>query len=323
MWRRSFSILAFLVLGLFLTGWSSQPVSARLAEKRFIGANVSKERWVALPLLMDNIPGELAEIPDLADNEGQNIVSIQPVVERTFVWNPPGETVVPILMYHHVGDFDPSFRYAVSVQSFQEQMKSLQTWGYTTIPIASVIKAMTEGAYLPERPIVITFDDGYMDVYENALPIMQQYGFEGVAYIIAGQVEIGGFMHADQLKELRAAGWEIGSHTYNHVDLRQADTDLQLEIVDAKNDLEALIDGPVDTFAFPYGLTTPYATSLVEQAGFRSAVGLGGFSQHVPATGLYLSRIEVQGDFDLKTFADLLPWVGPPVSDEPFLGLDQ
>ena len=317
------TILAFLVLGTLLTGWPSQQASARLTESDISDAPIPSARWVALPLLIDNIQTKSSELPVETQAEPKENTLPEGLVEKPLHWSLPGEVEVPILMYHHVADFDPAFRYAVPVKSFEEQMHSLHTWGYTAIPIAKLVEALTEGAYLPERPVVITFDDGYMDVYENAFPILQQYGYQGVAYIIAGQVEIGGFMHADQLKELRSAGWEIGSHTYNHLDLRQADTNLQVEIVDAKNDLEALIDGPVDTFSFPYGLTTPYATALVDQAGFQSAVGLGGLSRHVLATRLYLSRIEVQGDFDLNTFANLLPWVGPLGSGDPFDGSDQ
>lgn len=321
--HKPFTILAFVMLGIMLTVWPSQQASARLTESDINDAPVPSTRWVALPLLIDTIQSKSATLPIETQAETSPNPLPDELIERPLHWAPPGEVDVPILMYHHVADFDTPFRYSVPLQSFEEQIQSLHTWGYTAIPIAKLVEALTIGAYLPERPVVITFDDGYMDVYENAFPILQQYGYQGVAYIIAGQVEIGGFMHADQLKELRSAGWEIGSHTYNHLDLRQADTNLQIEIVDAKHDLEALIDGPVDTFSFPYGLTTPYATALVDQAGFQSAVGLGGLSRHVLETRLYLSRIEVQGDINLNTFANLLPWAGPLGSGDPFDGSDQ
>lgn len=321
--NRPVRLLAFLVLGILLTGRPSQSVSASLTEVSLDEIPDQATHWVAIPLLIDNFQVKFDDALAETNIEPQETVTPDVPIEAPLVWNPPGEVEIPILMYHHVADFDPPFRYAVSRQSFEEQMQSLKSWGYTAIPIARLIEAVTVGAFLPERPVVITFDDGYMDVYENAFPIMESFGFQGVAYIIAGQVEIGGFMHADQLKELQSAGWEIGSHTYHHLDLRQSDTNLQIEIIDAKDDLESLIDGPVDTFSFPYGLTTPYATKVVEEAGFTSAVGLGGLSRHVPATQLYLSRIEVQGDFALNTFADLLPWVGPIGSGDPFDGSDQ
>jgi peptidoglycan/xylan/chitin deacetylase (PgdA/CDA1 family) len=319
-------ILVFLVLGIFLTSSPPQAVAARLAESRFEELSDPLAHRLALPLLINDLNGQAAvsTLPSLAEAQEVDAREESRILSRgDWRWHPPGEIQVPILMYHHVGDFDPPFRYAVPLQAFEEQMRSLNAWGYTTISLATMVEALTVGADLPERPIVITFDDGYMNVYEQAFPVMQNYGYQGVAYIIAGQVEIGGFMHADQLKELRAAGWEIGSHTYHHLDLRQAGTNLQVEISEAKNDLETLIDGPVDTFSFPYGLTTPYATRLVEQAGFQSAVGLGGLSRHTLATRLYLSRIEVQGDFALNTFAGLLPWVGPLGSNDPFAGSDQ
>ena len=319
-------ILVVLVLGLLSISWPPQHVSARLTENSLEEIPTSLAHWVAMPLLLDNHQEQVDILIAASKDEDQEInptIASRDLRRGQWRWQPPGDVQVPILMYHHVADFDPSSRYAVSLQAFAEQMQSLNAWGYTTISLTTVVEALTVGADLPERPVVITFDDGYMNVYDHALPVMQKYGYQGVAYIIAGQVEIGGFMHADQLKELRSAGWEIGSHTYHHLDLRLADTNLQIEILDAKRDLEDLSGGPVDTFSFPYGLTTPYATSLVDQAGFQSAVGLGGFSRHTLATRLYLSRIEVQGDFDLKTFAGLLPWTGPIGSNDPFNGLFQ
>jgi peptidoglycan/xylan/chitin deacetylase (PgdA/CDA1 family) len=321
--HRPAKILVFLVLGLLLTSWPPQPASARLTENSLEDGPDPTTHWVALPLLIINRSGQavVPTAPGLA--EPQQEEASTRFTRGVWRWNHPGEVQVPILMYHHVADYDPPIRYAVSLEAFEEQMQSLNVWGYTTISLATLVEALMVGADLPERPIVISFDDGYMNVYEQAFPVMQKYGYTGVAYIIAGQVEIGGFMHADQLKELQASGWEIGSHTYHHLDLRLADTNLQMEIPEAKSDLEQLIDGPVDTFSFPYGLTTPYATSLVDQAGFQSAVGLGGLSRHIPATRLYLSRIEVQGDFDLNTFAGVLPWIGPIGSKGPFVGSDQ
>jgi|GEM_PF-1645379 len=238
-------------------------------------------------------------------------------VERTvfpekpsWLWSPPGEVTVPILMYHHVGQADPSSRYNVTAEAFTAQMQSLRDWGFTTISLSLLVESLQTGAHLPPRPVVISFDDGYLDVYEKAWPVMQAVGFTGVVYIITGQMEIKGYLHADHLKELVSAGWEIGSHTDSHSNLRDSGVNLAAEIDGSKDILESLLGVPVRSFSFPYGLTSPYVTGLVKSAGYQSAVGLGGLSRHVPETQYYLSRIEVQGEFDLHDLAALLPWSG-------------
>jgi hypothetical protein len=86
--------------------------------------------------------------------------------------------------------------------------------------------------------------------------------------------------------------------------------------------LEEVIDIPIATFSFPYGLTSKYVTELVKEAGYQAAVGLGGSFHHTRKTRYYLSRIEVRSNYDLKQFAALLPWSGdlegevPPSSEE-------
>jgi peptidoglycan/xylan/chitin deacetylase (PgdA/CDA1 family) len=82
-----------------------------------------------------------------------------------------------------------------------------------------LIKAITEGADLPPRPLLITFDDGHLNNYTTAFPIMQKYGFTGVLYIVANYMGADQYMNADQIKEMAIAGWEVGSHSISHSDL--------------------------------------------------------------------------------------------------------
>ena len=244
----------------------------------------------------------------------EQVLATTPVPE--WVWNPPGEAIVPILMYHHIAETDSTSQYFVSPSNFELQIKSLKEWGYTSISLSRLAQALEYGAELPPRPVILTFDDGYMDVYENAFPIMQKYGFTGVNYIIVQQLKIGGFQHLEQLKEMLSAGWEVGSHTYSHSDLRKAGVNLTEEITDSKETLETLLEAPVRTFSFPYGTTTKYVKRLVREAGYETAVGLGGSFKHVPKNLYYLSRIEVQGGFNLAQFAELLPWTEPIILPE-------
>lgn len=238
---------------------------------------------------------------------GAQVIAPSPSASQ-WRWHPAGEVIAPILLYHHIGEETSSLRYVVSLGDFEAQMASLQRWGYTTIPLSLLLKALTEGAALPPRPVVITFDDGYREVYTHALPILQRYGFTAAVFVVIGQVGVGKSLTADQIRELAAAGWEIGSHSWSHANLRQSGVNLKHEIGDARLALEQILGEPVTAFAFPYGLTSPYVTRLVQEAGYEVALGLGGSYRHKEKGRYYLSRIEIQGNFDLKAFASLLPW---------------
>lgn len=231
---------------------------------------------------------------------------------RGWEYHPPGEISVPILLYHHIGESQAHPRYFVSPQQFKAQMSSLWKWGYTTIPISLLVRAIQEGAELPPKPVVITFDDGYREVYQEALPVMEQYGFVGTLYVIQDQVGVSGYLNADQLRKLIESGWEIGSHSKTHANLRKAGVNLVEEVINSRLALESLLSTPVLTFSYPYGSASPYLKEYVQQAGYTSAVGVGTLSRHSRNTAYYLSRLEVRGGYDLLDFSRLLRGENPP-----------
>jgi len=249
--------------------------------------------------------------------------AILPSPTPEWIWNSPGEVIAPILLYHHIAVRDPPSRYFLSPEVFEDQMKVLHRWGYTAIPLSLLVQALVDGAELPPRSVVITFDDGYRDVFTHAFPIMRRYGFRGVVYVIAGQVGTGKYMKAGELRELAEAGWEIGSHSWSHPNLRSQSANLPREIVESRLKLEELLHSPLETFAFPYGLTAQYITGLVIDAGYEAAVGLGTSSRHTEKTRYYLSRMEVRSEYDLKQFKALLPWSGIPDNGKPLDDDDQ
>jgi peptidoglycan/xylan/chitin deacetylase (PgdA/CDA1 family) len=225
-----------------------------------------------------------------------------------WVWNPPGEVVAPILLYHHIAEKTPPSRYFLPPQVFEQQILSLQRWGYTVIPLSLLATAIQEGAMLPPKPVVITFDDGYKDVFKQAFPILQQYGYVGAVYPIVKQIGTRGYMDGADLKQLAEAGWEIGSHSWTHTSLRSSTVNLEHEIVDSRKEIKDLLGLPVLSFSFPYGLTSKYVTKQVKEANYQFAVGLGISYRHTEKTLYYLSRIEVRSDYDINEFAALLPW---------------
>lgn len=239
-----------------------------------------------------------------------------PTTSPTFTPSPwpfqgPGAIVCPILLYHRIATPPFPNDYYVTPEAFREQMQALHDWGYTAIPISLLVEAITRGAPLPERPVVITFDDGDITVYTTAFPIMRELGFVGVNYLVANRLEVEGYMNAAQLQELSAAGWEVGSHSMTHADLR-ASHDLDREIRQSRLLLEAALGVPAETFAYPYGLGNENE-SIVEQvrANYVAAVGLGPYLVQNFDRLYYLSRRPVLYGWDLARFAFFLPWSGP------------
>jgi peptidoglycan/xylan/chitin deacetylase (PgdA/CDA1 family) len=225
---------------------------------------------------------------------------------RQWLYHPPGELAVPVLLYHHIAATDNPKRYTVSLENFEAQISSLYGWGYTAIPLSLLVDAVLSGAKLPPRPVVITFDDGYRDIYQYALPVMQRYGYVGTLYVIVDQIGVGGYLSARQIDQLLEQGWELGSHSQTHANLRKLTTSLEKEVAGSRETLEDLFATPVRSFSYPYGSTTPDITRLVKESGYSSAVGLGVSITHRAKNLYYLSRNEVQGTYDLITFAGLL-----------------
>jgi peptidoglycan/xylan/chitin deacetylase (PgdA/CDA1 family) len=222
----------------------------------------------------------------------------------------PGDVIVPILLYHHVGfslDEDESIYY-VFPAAFDQQMNLLYQWGYKTISVELLTRAINQGAELPPKPILLTFDDGGETTYTTALPILQRYGFTGVAYIVYHYVGLTHYMDANQIRALHAAGWEIGSHGLSHRDLTVYPEKQENEIVRSRRQLESLLGVPVISFAYPFGASDESSLGYVEFAGYIAGMGLGNESQQGPKNLLYLSRQVVRGTEDLQAFASHLPW---------------
>ncbi len=228
-----------------------------------------------------------------------------PTSEWTF--HDAGAVTAPIIFYHHVISGDPPNIYCVTTDAFTEQMDYLQSNGYSVIPISLLVTAIKVGANLPDRPIVISFDDGNADIYDNAFPIMHKYGFTGTLYLVVNYLDQDTFLSTDQVVELQNAGWEIGNHSMSHPNLAGMQADLSFQIVNSKKFLAKKFNAPIDTFAYPYGETDPDINSAVANE-YTAAVGLGHSYTHSLADIYYLERIEVNSDTDLSSFASALPW---------------
>jgi len=237
--------------------------------------------------------------------------TVTPTSTTTRVYQGPDAITVPILLYHRIGVSPIDSQYYVPPDKFEDQMKLLHDWEYTVIPIELLVKAIKEGASLPPRPAIITFDDGDISVYETAFPIMQKYGLTGVAYIVGNYMDSDGYMSAEQIKELAAAGWEVGSHSMNHQDLRKIEPALQrFEVVESRKVIEEATGITVDSFAYPFGFMGSTGGEYVHAARYIAAMGLGFTNDQGKSNLFWLQRRDVQGKYDIKQFAAFLPWQG-------------
>jgi peptidoglycan/xylan/chitin deacetylase (PgdA/CDA1 family) len=240
-----------------------------------------------------------------------------PTPTATWIFTEAGRVVAPILLYHHIADVTPTNRYYVSPANFHEQMKALKDWGFTTITPSYLRQVLVNGGDLPDRPVIISFDDGDMDVYDNAYPIMLEYGFIGAFYIVSSRLGADGYVGIDQLKDMVSKGWEIGSHTINHIDLTQNHDYVRDEMLQSRLDIEDALSVTVTSIAYPYGLVDEYVATKAQEYGYFTGMGLGILTEHTWGTLYYLNRREVHGDMDLDKFAGLLPWSDTPVPFSP------
>ena len=268
----------------------------------------------APPIVTVTIPTTVPITPTIASTStATTTFTPSPVPTASWSHQGPGTVLVPILLYHQIAVSRTSSRYYTPPEKFEAEMKLLYDWGYSTITTELLVKAIKEGADLPLHPVLITFDDGDLNAYTAAFPIMQKYGFTGVLYIVGNYIDAPGYMNADQIKEMTAAGWEVGSHSMNHLDLSALEDQRQrYEIVESREFLEAKLGVPVLSFAYPYGISNTGIIDYAEFAGYTTGMSLGSSDNHGLTNLFLLQRHDIKGTYELNQFAAFLPWQGDP-----------
>lgn len=235
-----------------------------------------------------------------------NTPTPSPTLTPAVVYYPAGQISVPILLYHRIVEGEAANRYEVSLEDFRLQMDFLRRNGYETITPVQLAKVILKGGELPVNPVIITFDDGYRSIYELAFPVLDQYKFKGVVYVITGYVGAPTYMNADHLSELFANGWEIGSHTVSHEDLVKNPAKVYDQMVGSKRYLESLLGTKELTVAYPYGKADENITRRAAKYGYFAGMGLGISNIHSIGTLYFLSRQEVKSDCDLDCFEKIV-----------------
>lgn len=189
---------------------------------------------------------------------------------------------VPVLCYHQIRDWKPTDsktarEYIVPVDAFKAQMKTLADSGYHTISPDQLYNYLAYGTSLPAKPILLTFDDTDLDQYTVAWPEMKKYGYKGVFFVMTVSLGRPRYMSREQVKELSDAGNSIGSHTWDHHNVKKYHgEDWVTQIEKPSKQLEAITGKPVEYFAFPFGLWNTPAIPELKKRNIKAAFQLYG-----------------------------------------------
>jgi peptidoglycan/xylan/chitin deacetylase (PgdA/CDA1 family) len=287
----------------------------RLARSKWVGLLLGSVILVAVLLLSQALleppgapqldPSDTSQLDPTESSETaeepEPEISEEVVAGTAAVVYPP-DLKIPILMYHDIGS--PSGGLTVTPTMLAQQMDTLKSAGYSTVSLDALLMAMrSEPAALPEKPVVLCFDDAYAKVYSEAYPILKEHGFSATLFVITGLVGKQGYVTWEQINELVEAGWTVGCHTARHLDLTTLGSEsLRAEIADARAVLQEKTGQPVLSFCYPSGRYNDQVVQAVKDAGYYGAVttvpGVAQFSDP-PFT---LVRVRVDGREGLATF---------------------
>ncbi|MCL6443098.1 MAG: polysaccharide deacetylase family protein [Alicyclobacillus sp.] len=243
--------------------------------------------------------------------------------ERTAVVLPNLEIRVPILMYHDMNDL-PGNNLGMAPDQFQQEIRFLYDHGFHTINFGQLYAALYYGYQLPNRPILLTFDDGYQSVYTVAYPTLRHYHFQGTVFMISGWVGLHGkypMLTWAELRMMEQSGvMDVESHTVHHLDLsRLSNAEVQAELIDSAVTLSAHLRHPVRYFCFPSGRYTAQTLMDLRKDGYWLAVTeRPGYASL--ADGPYtLRRIRIWEGMPMSDFESALaPSLSTPETDLSF-----
>jgi peptidoglycan/xylan/chitin deacetylase (PgdA/CDA1 family) len=227
---------------------------------------------------------------------------------------PARAVIVPILMYHRIDTLSPtlpSLTRALTVDpaDFAAQMHWIAGHGFHTITQLQLWDALMNGKTLPSKPVMITFDDGYRDVFGKASTTIKRLGLHATAYVITDRISgpDASFLTWGLLKGLERRGIEIGSHTIHHVELPTlSSTQAMQELLGSRRLLERRLGHPVQWLAYPAGKVDSRIVALVKRAGYVLAMTTQPGTTQEAAQPLLLHRYEIQDTTGVSGVAAIL-----------------
>lgn len=215
---------------------------------------------------MATIPPDIQKLIDKKENGQDTVLGVSSVR-------------IPILIYHYVEyvkDKGDKIRQSLNIEpwAFEKQIVTLKDDGYTFMFPSQIPYILGGKELIPQKPIILTFDDGYGDFYTDVFPILKKYNVKAVAYIVPNFINNRNSMTMDQLKEISQSPLvEIGAHTMDHMWLRGVKKEtVTYQVVQSKKWLDEKLGISVKSFAYPYGAFDEQTALIVHAAGFNNAV---------------------------------------------------
>lgn len=184
---------------------------------------------------------------------------------------------VPILCYHNIKDFSASAgemtkTYTVKPANFAEQMKTLADAGYQSILPDQLYDYLVYNKPLPEKPVMITFDDTRGEQYSICAAEMKKYNFKGVFFVMTVSINRPNYLSKDEIKDLSSSGNCIAAHTWDHhMVTKYSGEDWNIQLVKPKTKFEEIIGKPITNFAYPFGLWNKEAIPEIKKSGYKMA----------------------------------------------------
>lgn len=219
------------------------------------------------------------------------------------------EVRVPILIWHAVRPFTsqdgPDARaYNTTPEIFEAQLARLESEGYVGIGLDDLEDAVLRGKDLPERPVILTFDDGTWTHHTHVFPALVKHGFTGTFFLFSNAVDRPGYLTTDQVHEMRDAGMRFGNHTRYHQYLtRLPESEALAEIETAKRAIEELVGEDVDAIAYPFGLYDDTVVELAALTGHRIGRTIEEGETHGPEDLLTLKAYQINDSMGRLEYA--------------------
>jgi peptidoglycan/xylan/chitin deacetylase (PgdA/CDA1 family) len=214
---------------------------------------------------------------------------------------------IPVLMYHKISPGKKE-KYRISPEKFASQMEYLSKKGYQTILPDDLLEFVKEGKVFPEKPVLLTLDDGYKDNFTYTYPILKKYNFKATIFLVTQYIgkknewgkEDEEILSWEEIGKMRKEGFSFGSHTHTHPNLLELSRDKVLsEIRDSKRILEERLEEPIRFFAYPYGKFNFQIRDMIKKAGYLGAFSTLPGKNGIDEDPFLLRRILVRG-YDTK-----------------------
>lgn len=213
---------------------------------------------------------------------------------------------IPVLYYHSV-DENAANEVTITPEKLQEQLDYINDKYYVTITMTELYDHIENNKPIPEKSILITFDDGYMNNYTEAFPMLKELNMTATIFCVGNSLDGSYYLSEEAIKEMSDYGIDIESHTVNHVHLDTMSYDEQLlELKNSKNILEKITGKEVLSLAYPFGdyndNTIKAAKDAGYKMGFTTKLGLSDRTDDI----YKLDRIYISSSYDMNTFKNLL-----------------